>query len=561
MARIKGSLKLSSNIELQAGAPLDARSIVPLKTDLTVASTFDYSYVGMLVVAQDEGKLYLLKAKPTTEASNWVEVASSGEIGDNYYTKNEVDTILEDGYYTKDEVDAIVSSVYKPAGNATLATLPTLGASVLGNVYNMTEAFTTTADFVEGAGKEYGIGSNVVVVDLGSGSYVAVTPTGDEDPSAEGWYEYDEETSKYVLSEDTEVDGTKTYYTIDTNYKFDVLPGFVDLSGYQLKIQVTELPEAGEDEVGNIYQYVGASTSDYINGYFYICQEVTPETDPKTYEWVRKNVQDMSGSGELSDVLNVTKAAGGIAVGTTYAAGTIFETLWRDLLNPLEYPTFTVPSASISATGAKLLEVGDTLETTITATFNRGSISPAYGTSGFRAGEAETYALNGGTAQIGNTFTVTVDESNKSFIATIAYAEGEQPKDSSGADYDAPLPAGTATSSALTYEFVNALWANTASIATVAKLDLVSKGAKIKEFTFPAATIADPEVFDVPADWTITAVEVLNTLSNTWEDCSSEFSITDTVHDDAAGTETNYKRYTCNLGYAMATRKIRIKWS
>ena len=556
MARAKGTLKLSSNVEPQVGAPLDARSIVPTEADLYAAGSFDYSYVGMIVSVQATGDVYILKAKPTTVEGNWDKVAGGGDMS-NYYTK----TQINEGWYNKEQVDAIISSVYKPAGSATLATLPTLAKDVLGNVYNMTEDFTTTADFVEGAGKKYGAGSNVVVVDLGSGEYVAVTPVGDEDPSAEGWYEYDSETAKYVLSTDTEVDGTKTYYVIDTNYKFDVLPGFIDLSGYQLKFQVSELPEASEDEEGNVYQYIGASTSDYINGYFYICQEVTPETDPKTYEWVKKSVQDMGGTGELSDVLNVTKAAGGIQVGATYNAGTIFEKLWRDLLNPLEYPTFTAPSASISATGAKILEVGDTLETTITATFNRGSITPAYGTSGYRAGAAETYSLNGGTAQIGNTFTQTVNESNKSFTVTIAYAAGEQPKDSSGADYDAPLPAGTATSSALTYEFVNALWANTASIATVAKLDLVSKSAKIKEFTFTAATIENPEIFDVPADWTVTAVEVLNTLSNTWEDCSSEFSITDTVHDDAAGTETAYKRYTCNLGYAMATRQIRIKWA
>lgn len=556
MARAKGTLKLSSNIEPQVGAPLDARSIVPTESDLYAAGSFDYSYVGMIVSVQATGDVYILKAKPTTVEENWDKVAGGGDMS-NYYTKAQIN----EGWYNKEQVDAIISSVYKPAGSATLATLPTLAKDVLGNVYNMTEAFTTTADFVEGAGKKYGVGTNVVVVDLGSGEYVAVTPTGGENPSEEGWYEYDSEEAKYVLSEDTEVDGTKTYYVIDTNYKFDVLPGFVDLSGYQLKFQVSELPEASEDEEGNIYQYIGASTSDYINGYFYICQEVTPATDPKTYEWVRKNVQDMGGTGELSDVLNVTKAAGGIAVGTTYNAGTIFEKLWRDLLNPLEYPTFTAPSASISTTGAKVLEVGDTLETTITATFNRGAITPAYGTSGYRAGAAESYSLNGGTAQAGNTFSVTVDETNDTFTTTIAYAEGEQPKDSSGADYDAPLPAGTVTSSALTYEFVNALWANTASITVVAKLDLVSKSAKVKEFTFPAATIENPEIFDVPASWTVTAVEVLNTLSNIWEDCSGEFTITDTVHDDAAGTETNYKRYTCNLGYAMASRQIRFKWA
>ena len=63
------------------------------------------------------------------------------------------------------------------------------------------------------------------------------------------------------------------------------------------------------------------------------------------------------------------------------------------------------------------------------------------------------------------------------------------------------------------------------------------------------------------ASWTVTAVEVFNTLSNTWETCASEFTITDVTHDNAAGTSVDYKRYTCNLGYAMATRQIRIKWS
>lgn len=39
MARIKGTLKLSSNIEPLAGAPLDARSIVPTLADLTAAGS------------------------------------------------------------------------------------------------------------------------------------------------------------------------------------------------------------------------------------------------------------------------------------------------------------------------------------------------------------------------------------------------------------------------------------------------------------------------------------------------------------------------------------------
>ncbi len=42
----------------------------------------------------------------------------------------------------------------------------------------------------------------------------AVTPIGTENPSEEGWYEYDSEYSEYFLTEDITVDSEKTYYTI-----------------------------------------------------------------------------------------------------------------------------------------------------------------------------------------------------------------------------------------------------------------------------------------------------------------------------------------------------------
>lgn len=85
--------------------------------------------------------------------------------------------------YTKEELNAKISAVYKPAGSVAFADLPALAEGVLGNVYNVTNAFTTTDSFVEGAGNKYPKGTNVVVVKPGE------------------------------------------------DYKFDVLAGFVDLSG------------------------------------------------------------------------------------------------------------------------------------------------------------------------------------------------------------------------------------------------------------------------------------------------------------------------------------------
>ena len=500
MSRQIGTLKISSNFEPRMGAPLDARSVVQLKADLTANNTFEYSYVGMMVAVTEESKVYILKAKPTTTLENW------SAVGDDQDLSN---------YYTKQEVDEIVSRVYKPAGSCTFENLPaTLTSSILGYVYDVTDDFTTDSRFAEGAGKSYPAGTNVVVVDLGTEQL--------------------------------------------PDYKFDILPGFIDLSGYQLKFQVDTLPAAAATEVGKIYQYTGADSGSLVHGYFYKCVEST--TNPGTYEWVESSTMTVP-SGAISEAITVSKDVGGITAGTTYPIGTTYDELWEELLCPTLYPTLTAPSATIAATGDKLLEKGSSLSTTITVTFDRGSISPAYGTNGYRSGAASSYSLNSGTAQASNTFAVTVTESTTSYQASVNYGAGEQPKDSAGGDYSEALPAGNVATNIINYEFVDALWANTAAIGTIAKLDLVSADAKLKVFQFPASTITYPEVFDVPAIWTITNVEVLNTLSNQWETCSTEFTVTDVTHPDASDTSVSYKRYTCNLGYDMGARQIRIKWS
>lgn len=55
------------------------------------------------------------------------------------------------------------------------------------------------------------------------------------------------------------------------------------------KIQVRVLPTASADELGKIYQYIGATDSTYTNAYFYKC--VSDGQDPATYSWIRIDVQ------------------------------------------------------------------------------------------------------------------------------------------------------------------------------------------------------------------------------------------------------------------------------
>ena len=96
------------------------------------------------------------------------------------------------GTAVKSAIDAAISSVYKPAGSVAFASLPTPVKAIEGNVYNVTDAFTTDSRFIEGAGKEYPAGTNVVIIN-----------------------------------------------TDGTTYKFDVLTGMVDLSNYQTLITST----------------------------------------------------------------------------------------------------------------------------------------------------------------------------------------------------------------------------------------------------------------------------------------------------------------------------------
>lgn len=78
MARTKGMLNLSGNLEVNAQAPLDARTIVPTEADLTVANNFPYPYVGLEVYVTGTGKKFRLINLDTTQSSSWHEISEGG---------------------------------------------------------------------------------------------------------------------------------------------------------------------------------------------------------------------------------------------------------------------------------------------------------------------------------------------------------------------------------------------------------------------------------------------------------------------------------------------------
>lgn len=63
-----------------------------------------------------------------------------------------------------DQLNSKLSSVYKPCGSIVFADLPEPSANTLGNIYNITDDFTTTSKFVEGKGTSCSAGTNVGII-------------------------------------------------------------------------------------------------------------------------------------------------------------------------------------------------------------------------------------------------------------------------------------------------------------------------------------------------------------------------------------------------------------
>ena len=129
----------------------------------------------------DNTKDDYIKNKPTLGTA-------AAKDSTNAVTSGSTD-LVESGA-VKTAIDTAISAVYKPAGTKTCAELTSslLVAANNGNVYNMTDSGTTTSDFLDGADHPINAGDNVGICEPSTGVY-----------------------------------------------KFDLLSGFIDTSGFQTK--------------------------------------------------------------------------------------------------------------------------------------------------------------------------------------------------------------------------------------------------------------------------------------------------------------------------------------
>ena len=149
-----------------------------------------------------------------------------------------------------DKINKLGAVTFK--GSVAFSGLPaTPDSTMIGWMYNVNEDFTTDSRFVEGSGKKYKAGENVIVDDLST--YAAASPVGSENPSTEGWYEL--VNGKYVESTDTTVDPLKTYYVKTPVYKLDCAGQLVDIDAILDIICADDFDATQAYEIGDVVKY------------------------------------------------------------------------------------------------------------------------------------------------------------------------------------------------------------------------------------------------------------------------------------------------------------------
>ena len=147
MARSTGTANLAASLEVLAGAPLDARTVVPTVSDLTVAANFPYKYVGMPVVTQDSGDMYILIGNDVTDESNWKKIGSGGGLTQtvryNIVTKSvgNYDASITVNKYVDDELESSTDYLY-----SSLQTAVVIDHRIQLQYYSMNYHLTLLAD-------------------------------------------------------------------------------------------------------------------------------------------------------------------------------------------------------------------------------------------------------------------------------------------------------------------------------------------------------------------------------------------------------------------------------
>ena len=259
----------------------------------------------------------------------------------------------------------------------------------------------------------------------------------------------------------------------------------------------------------------------------------------------------------LSDDIATVNGVGGIPVGTTVAQlkNKTFSQLFDELIFPTVYPTFDPPIVSLSlkstSTTPIIQEVGTTgASVPVAASFNTG-----YSPGAIKIGGVKKQDNCGPLDSAGSFIYINNTPTNKTFPTKIpegairyryraAYQQGPQPLDSKGNKYMSPSPAGTIDSDAVTINGVYPYFTNKDNNEAFAKLALTTSNT-LSAVKFKAEG-PNKHTFKIPAKYTLTKVELLNTLSGKYENYGIDKFTKTTENIEVQGQQVSYAVYTRN---------------
>lgn len=234
----------------------------------------------------------------------------------------------------------------------------------------------------------------------------------------------------------------------------------------------------------------------------------------------------------MADDLATVTDFGGIPAGTTAAQlkNKTWAELLDDLLFPTVYPTYVAPKATIALKTAysATQEVGAVAPTAdnFTVSYNAGEIKIADTKQADRAG-----ALTKGTILYGSSETLPekVVEGTMTYYYQAAHAEGPQPKDSKGNDYESPLAAGSVKSTGVSVKGYRPVYSGLVSsdVVTESVITSLTKKVSAKTTVKVSGPIAEQFIcFACPSSWTVSNIKDSNNFDVTGTYTTSTVPVT-----------------------------------
>ena len=152
------------------------------------------------------------------------------------------------------KINALPSAIVPKGSKAFAGLAPStdLAAANVGFMWNITDAFTTTSDFAEGAGHSIPAGANVYVANVGTAA--------------------------------------------EPSYKYDIFQGMYDLSGYALKSEMSVTPGEGANADKTTIQLKSGLTATVLTAH----QDITGKADKDT-DAVTGNIAEFDANGNPVD--------------------------------------------------------------------------------------------------------------------------------------------------------------------------------------------------------------------------------------------------------------------